>query len=170
MYPSTKTKFYSSILKLVIIYSHDRSSMSYLQGNYKLIYICRIASERLSEPTTTFNNFSEGMHKLVILYLSLIWPVKKKLKTDCFIDEKYASKKKLSARIIQTTLFCWHNFLCDSVICSKNFFNSLEYTDGLCLSVFPSVNHRWTNFVGDSGICSKVFSTLWKIPTDWVLR
>jgi hypothetical protein len=93
MYPSTKTKFYSSILKLVIIYSHDRSSMSYLQGNYKLIYICRIASERLSEPTTTFNNFSEGMHKLVILYLSLIWPVKKKLKTDCFIDEKYASKK-----------------------------------------------------------------------------
>jgi hypothetical protein len=93
MYPSTKTKFYSSILKLVIIYSHDRSSMSYLQGNYKLIYICRIASERLSEPTTTFNNFSEGMHKLVILYLSLIWPVKKKLKTDCFIDEKYVSKK-----------------------------------------------------------------------------
>jgi hypothetical protein len=67
--------------------------MSYLQGNYKLIYICRIASERLSEPTTTFNNFSEGMHKLVILYLSLIWPVKKKLKTDCFIDEKYVSKK-----------------------------------------------------------------------------
>jgi hypothetical protein len=40
------------------------------------------------------------------------------------------------------------------------FFNSLEYTNGLRLSVFPSVNHRRTNFVGDNGICNKVFSIL----------
>jgi hypothetical protein len=133
MYPSTKTKFYSSILKLVIIYSHDRSSMSYLQGNYKLIYICRIASERLSEPTTTFNNFSEGMRKLVILYLSLIRPVKKKLKTDCFIDEKYAPKKNYPLELYRT-LFRWHNFLCDCGICSKIFLTHWNIqTDCVCL-------------------------------------
>ena len=47
-----------------------------------------------------------------------------------------------------------------------------KYTDGIILSVFPVVNHRRNMsigiHVGDGGICSKYFSTLCKIPTDYV--